>query len=180
MEELLLNYRNLIARVDSLACGIEEQIKESLTCHAGCSGCCSAITIFPVEAAALKAALDSLPVRESAAIRKLVSANAGGERCPLLMDNRCLLYESRPVICRTHGLPITFTENNKQRLDCCPLNQLDNQSLPGSAVIDLDRLNSLLVAVNSLFLKESGCSSESSQRLTIVEAVTGIPACLKS
>lgn len=180
MGELLVNYRNLIARVDSLVCGIEEQLKESLTCHAGCSSCCLAITIFPVEAAALNAALDCLSPEESAAIRKQVSENADGERCPLLLNDRCLLYESRPVICRTHGLPITFKENDNQQFDCCPLNQLESESLPGSAVIDLDRLNTLLVAVNSLFLKESGFSSDSLQRLTVAEAVLGHFKCPKS
>jgi len=177
---LLLNYRNLIARIDSLTRGIAEELQSSITCHAGCSSCCTSITIFPVEAAALNAALDGLPSEESAAIRKQVASNVEGERCPLLLDNRCILYENRPVICRTHGLPITFSENNNQLLDCCPLNPLDCKSLPGSAVIDLDRLNALLVAVNSLFLKESGFNSESMQRLTIVEAVAGKFKCPKS
>lgn len=180
MKDALLNYRNLVVRIDSLTSGIKEQLSSRITCHAGCSSCCTGITIFPVEAAALNAALESLPLEESAAIKKHVSANVESEQCPLLLDNRCLLYHARPVICRTHGFPITFSENNNQHLDCCPLNPLDCESLPGSAVIDLDRLNALLVAVNSLFLKESGLTNESWQRLTIVEAVTGKLTCPKS
>lgn len=180
MNNLLCNYQNLIVRIDALASGIVNQLQSSLTCHAGCSSCCTEITIFPVEAAALSAALDSLPLEEAAAIRKQVASNAGNKHCPLLLDERCLLYESRPVICRTHGLPILFTENNHQRLDCCPRNTLDCESLPGTAVIDLDRMNTLLVAVNSLFLKESGFNSESLQRVTIVEAVAGKFRCPKN
>lgn len=180
MNDPLLNYRNLIARIDTLCRGIAEQLSGSITCRPGCSGCCTSITIFPVEAAALNAALDSLPPEEAAGIRQQVAGRAGGERCPLLTDDRCLLYGSRPVICRTHGLPIMFNQNGHQQLDCCPLNQLECESLPGSAVIDLDRLNALLVAINSLFLKESGFSGDESQRLTIADAVSGRFKCPRS
>ena len=30
----------------------------------------------------------------------------GEAPCPLLRDGACLLYEARPVLCRTHGFPL--------------------------------------------------------------------------
>lgn len=166
----LNNYRQLTARVDTLCKGIESALGAEITCSEGCSSCCTSITIFPVEAAALREAVQSLPEQEAESIRQHVADNASGERCPLLSHHRCLLYTSRPVICRTHGLPITYTEDNQQKSDCCPLNMTKTKTVSGDSVIDLDKLNSLLVAVNALYLSEAK-EPVSGERLTVAEAI---------
>jgi uncharacterized protein len=173
METVLSNYNQLVERVDALCRSIESALGEQITCSEGCSDCCTAITLFPVEAAAIKAELAALPSEEAAAIRRHVEEHAAGERCPLLFHHRCLLYAVRPIICRTHGLPILVTEENTQRVDCCPLNLTESESLPGSAVIDLDRLNTLLVAVNALFLSQTEEIPDLAERLTIAETILG-------
>lgn len=170
MEDLLNNYRQLVARIDALCHGIVEALGEQITCSAGCSDCCTAITLFPVEAAALAAALEVLPEREAEEIRRYVAEHAEGERCPLLRQHRCLLYTARPIICRTHGLPIIYGTGQERRIDYCPLNLTGSESLPGSAIIDLDNLNSLLVAVNALFLSKSD-AQDTPERITIAEAL---------
>jgi len=119
----------------------------------------------------LNAALEALPETSQAAIRRHVAGHSGGERCPLLEDHRCLLYSARPIICRTHGFPIIYTEGRERKVDCCPLNLVDgDQSMPGSAIIDLDRLNTLLVAVNILYLSHADDAVQP-ERLTIAEAL---------
>ena len=171
MDNLLDNYFQMVARVDALCRGIQDVLTGRITCSEGCSSCCTAITLFPVEAVALNAALETLPDARRAKVRRHVAAHAGGERCPLLENHRCLLYAARPIICRTHGLPIIYSEGSERKVDCCPLNLGEGeQPLPGSAVIDLDQLNTLLVAVNVLFLSQAdaGCLPE---RLTIAEAL---------
>lgn len=171
MSDLLDNYRQLVARIDALCGAIQASLGEQITCSEGCSSCCTAITLFPVEAAALQAALNQLPEQEAEAIRRHVSLQAGNERCPLLLNHRCLLYQARPIICRTHGLPIIYTEDNQRKSDCCPLNLSEAESISGSSVIDLDKLNALLVAVNALYLSQAE-TEEPAERLTIVEALT--------
>ncbi|NVN91768.1 MAG: YkgJ family cysteine cluster protein [Desulfuromonadales bacterium] len=171
MEQILDNYRNLIARVNELCTDIEQALQGQITCSEGCSACCASITIFPVEAAALREQLTKLPVEEAEAIRRYVAQHATGVCCPLLSNQRCLLYEARPIICRTHGLPILFTEDNQQRLDCCPLNLTSSESLSGSHIVDLDRLNVVLVAVNALFLKQTQAPSDLPERQSIAEAL---------
>lgn len=171
MENLLDNYCQMVARVDALCRGIQAVLSGQITCSEGCSDCCTAITLFPVEAAALNAALEALPEDQRDAIRHHVAAHAGGERCPLLEDHRCLLYAARPIICRTHGLPIIYTEGNERKADCCPLNLSEgDQPVSGSAIIDLDRLNTLLVAVNALYLSHVEADGQP-ERLTIAEAL---------
>jgi len=171
MENLLENYYQMLARVDALCRGIRDVLAGRITCSEGCSSCCTAITLFPAEAAALNAALEALPYARQAAIRRHVAGHAGGERCPLLEDHRCLLYDARPIICRTHGFPIIYTEGSERKVDCCPLNLGEGeQPLSGSAIIDLDRLNTLLVAVNALFLSQADANGLP-ERLTIAEAL---------
>jgi len=173
MVDLLDNYWQVIARVDDLCRGIESALRGQISCSEGCSSCCTAISLFPVEAAALRAALDALPEEEASAIRSHLEEHAGGERCPLLSHDRCLLYDARPVICRTHGLPILYSDGNERRVDCCPRNLDGCETLSGSAVIDLDRLNVLLSAVNALFRSQSEAPAELPERITIAEALMG-------
>ena len=171
MENLLDNYYQMVVRVDALCRGIQDVLSSQITCSEGCSSCCTAITLFPVEAAALNAALEALPQADRAAILCHVAEHAAEERCPLLEHHRCLLYDARPIICRTHGLPIIYTEGNEQKGDCCPLNLSESeQPVSGSAIIDLDRLNTLLVAVNALFLSQADANGLP-ERLTIAEAL---------
>lgn len=170
MEDLLENYSKLLARVDALCRGIRESLSGQITCSRGCSSCCTAITLFPVEAAALCAALEALPGEKRDAIRRHVAEHADGERCPLLEDHSCLLYEARPIICRTHGFPILYTEDGQRTADCCPLNLVEGSSISGTETIDIDRLNTLLVAINALFLSHSD-ALDLPERLTIAEAL---------
>jgi Fe-S-cluster containining protein len=170
MSHFLENYRQLTARVDALCKAIAATLGEQITCSAGCSSCCTSITVFPVEASALRVALKSLPDRQAEEILRHVLEHAEGERCPLLLHHRCLLYEARPIICRTHGLPIVYTTDGRPSSDCCPHNLTGTESLPGSSVIDLDKLNTLLVAVNSIYLSQTE-SAEPDVRVTIAEAL---------
>jgi len=170
MNEQLSNYYQLVEKVDILCRQIEEQLSGHVTCRAGCASCCKAITIFPVEAAALQQALGELTHDQIEAIRRHVAANQSGEVCPLLKGERCLLYVARPIICRTHGLPIMFTENGQRRVDYCPLNLQGLGKLPGTAVINLDSLNLLLVTVNAHYLQQCG-KPVSAERVGIWEAI---------
>lgn len=171
MPHLLENYKQLVARVDALCDVISSSLGGQITCSAGCSSCCTAITVFPVEAAVMRETLDSFPALQAEEIRRHVLEHADGERCPLLLHHHCLLYDARPIICRTHGLPIIYTHNGQRNSDCCPLNMNETESLSGAQVVDLDKLNTLLAAVNSIYLSRSD-GAESPERLTIAEVIT--------
>jgi len=123
-----------------------------------------------VEAAAMLAALNNLPEPQAEEIRRYVLEHTGRERCPLLSHHRCLLYDARPIICRTHGLPIVYDADGERKSDCCPLNLTDNAPLSGTNVVDLDKLNTLLVAVNSIYLAQAD-STNTGTRVAIAEAI---------
>ena len=174
INELLRNYRDLLARVDLICRGIEAEFGALIACRAGCDGCCRQISFSRVEVAALAAALDDFPPEQAALIRARARDASPAGPCPLLENGLCLLYAARPIICRTHGLPLLTQGEGGPTVDFCPLNFRDLDSLPGRAVIDLDRLNTALVAINALFVAES-CQNAppEKERMTIAEALCG-------
>lgn len=170
-KENLANYLSLLSRVDQLCGKITEQFSEQITCRAGCSGCCRHLSLFPVETANLVMAVKNLPDEIKAILSgRLQWAESGS--CPLLLNDCCTIYHSRPVICRTHGLPLVTETDGGRVVDCCPENFRAVESLPGSAVINLETLNSALVAINAVFIVNNADERfRISDRYTIAEII---------
>ncbi len=152
----------LSARVDQHAARAAETLGAKLSCHRGCTGCCQReVTVFPVEAERLRR-----HVAEHGA-----PGAAAGVGCPMLgADGGCRVYEVRPMICRSHGLPIRFastgapedparrtpgtTSPATEARDVCPLNAdagLDVWAVDAGALLNIDVLNAQLFAINRLF-----------------------------
>jgi uncharacterized protein len=165
------NYLALRSRVDELCQKTSTLLQDAMACRPGCDACCRHLSVFAVEAAALRDALSALPEPDAARVRAASDSAAPDGPCPLLHDGLCLLYEARPVICRTHGLPLLIDRDGEKGVDFCPENFQGLSSIPGSAVIDLERLNQLLMAINALFLQ----SSPGPERLTVAQALCGQP-----
>jgi Fe-S-cluster containining protein len=168
----LLNYRDFVDKVNVLCRKIEAEYYEQMACRKGCDGCCLHFSLFWVEAVNLAAALEELPESRVAQIREQARTASPDGPCPLLENGACILYGVRPIICRTHGFPILTREGDKPAIDFCPRNFRGVDSLPGDAVIDLDRLNTLLAAINAHFVSEffQG-KTPARERLTIAEAL---------
>jgi len=171
MDSKLANYRALVVRVDELCRQIGEGWKAHIVCHQGCDSCCRHLQLFPVEAAALAAALHTLPPAEVLELQGR-ARQSSPDACPLLVEGSCRLYAARPLICRTHGLPLLMTGAQGAHVDYCPKNFTGVVSLPASAVIDLERLNTALVAINQLYLRENqGEAIRSPERIAIAAAL---------
>ena len=153
LDALLADYRQLIAKVDAHVAGVVAACADQLACKPGCSSCCRHLTVTAVEAFALAGALRERPSGEVERLRALAAAAAGDMDCPLLAGGLCQLYAARPLICRTHGLPLLVEDEAGQRVDFCPLNFTAAESLPSSLVLDLEKLNTLLALVNRRFLE---------------------------
>ena len=169
--ERLHNYRNLLAKVNELCSRIRSEYGDVIFCMEGCDGCCRHISLFPVEAVALAAALQEFSPEECAHIRKLARASSA-EACPLLENGRCLLYAYRPIICRTHGFPMLAGREGEKALDFCPKNFKGVASFNATAVLNLDLLNATLASINAVFI--SSCERDpckSKERFSIAEAL---------
>lgn len=153
-DENLANYLSLLSRADQLCAKITEQFAEQICCRAGCSSCCQHLSLFPVETANLIKAVRKLPDEIKAILSGRSHWPESGP-CPLLLDDCCTVYDSRPVICRTHGLPLLAEVDGVRAVNCCPENFRGAESLPGSAVINLETLNSALVVINAVFVSKN-------------------------
>jgi len=161
------NYRALLLRVDEMCSQTATRFASQISCRPGCDSCCRHLSIFAVEADALLRALRELPEAQAEVILRAAAASTPDAPCPLLQDGLCLMYLARPIICRTHGLPLLINRDGTSGIDFCPENFRDATSIPGSAVINLERLNATLAAINTLFMQ----SVPGPERLTMSQAL---------
>lgn len=157
--DIFSSYRSLLARIDAFAEQLKDRYGSQIACGPGCAGCCGQVLeLLPVEFYHLQAAAGRMALSGPA-------PSAGA--CPVLHDGLCRLYDCRPVICRTHGMPLLLEEGGRQRVDCCPENftGLALDRLPGDSLLHLERVNLLLVSINHVFAAARGVDAR--ERLSI-------------
>ena len=108
---------DLHAEVDRRARVLAESHRERMQCGRGCFGCCvDDLTVFEVEAEKIRAGADLL----------LASGTPHPPgRCAFVGDEgECRIYELRPYVCRTQGLPLRWLDHEAEAeyRDICPLN----------------------------------------------------------
>ena len=158
-----VQYRALVAKVDSFAQDVTESQSQWLTCDAGCSGCCqNRRSAFAVENAEIRAYLNLQPkgLRAQLSERLTTQAVRNGERCIFLNESdRCDVYPVRPIICRTHGPAVKLPDGE---LAWCALNFEDMTndevvaSVPSHSILDIDLINQMLAIINQQFLTAAG------------------------
>lgn len=86
-------------------------------CRAGCADCCRSLAQLPSLAVAEWERLEAaVPAAQQAAVaqrvREQLARGQGPYTCPWLdpSSDRCLVYEARPVACRTYGF---YVERDK-------------------------------------------------------------------
>lgn len=126
-----------------------------MRCAPGCDQCCHVrFSVFTVEAEGIRAALLALetsdPLRR-ARVRQQADDPAGGDRCPMLVEHQCAVYEARPIICRSHGTPVLIEDPGEPpRQECCPLNFREAPPDPLS-VLRLEAINQPLTVMARMF-----------------------------
>jgi hypothetical protein len=153
-KDLFADYRRLIAKVDDFSARIIRAHRPHFACRLGCTECCPPdLHLLPVEFSFMSERFASLPKGVQRAIRQNGASGMHDRSCSLLHEGVCLMYEHRPVICRTHGLPLLILEDGQEHRDCCPKNFVGYPlvRLPRKDLVDLDTLNAMLVVVNIVF-----------------------------
>ena len=153
IQNCLKPYRDLVTRVDGLLDRVRNRYPADLACYKGCKCGCRNLSIFPIEALSLSTAIQALPAQNAAALRQRAD-NYSIWDCPLLEDGACGLYPFRPIICRTHGFPLRTIYKGRASIGCCRRNFKNRPSIPDDAIVDLDRINHLLRAINATAVGE--------------------------
>ncbi len=141
-------YRSLVCEVDELGEKLSTEHKTHMKCKKGCDLCCMDYSVFPVEYYAIQNALEE----QSVDFQDSVDGS-----CIFLKDHVCQIYENRPVICRTHGLPLLFMNNDQWELSACELNftEFDDEEFNTENTFPQDKFNSKLFLLNQKFIKEN-------------------------
>lgn len=163
-DEVLARYRELGDYCDTLALLVRERFGENWQCRAGCSGCCRLSTVCGLEAVVLLKTGLGFSLSES------------GEQCCLLKEDRCQVYDNRPLICRTHGLPLVSSALTDGEVDCCPLNLpalAGVTELEANLVQNLDRLTENLMRLNLAFFLVLGRPELAEVRFPLASLVAG-------
>lgn len=124
-----------------------------MKCKEGCSKCCyTDISIFKVESERIKDWFNSKDEEAQKNLKRLWSTQNEAKACPFLYEEKCSIYDVRPVICRTQGAPLFLASENA--LDYCPLN-FETEDPPKEDWLNLERLNTMLsLAAKSAGLEE--------------------------
>ncbi len=136
----------LTAKIDAFFARVEARHGDDMQCRTGCSDCCHVrLSITQVEADAIRALVESWPAERRAAL-----ANPGGpaEHCAALdVTGRCRIYDARPVVCRSHGVPIRLREGSLPVIRACHRNFTHTE--PASdCILDQETLSTLVLAVD--------------------------------
>lgn len=159
---LLARFDELCAKVDDFAARVQASHAEEMACRAGCDGCCRArLTVTLLEAAAIDRALSALSAhapKERARIAALAARadDPAHPRCAALDEHgRCVIYAARPLVCRSHGLPIRVRSRSQQGrlpvVQSCELNFVARgpASVAPSDVLDQETLSTVLFALDA-------------------------------
>ncbi len=137
----------LSAKIDAFFARVEARHGDDMQCATGCSDCCHVrLTLTEVEAAEIRRELASWP----AARRSAIAANAAAstDRCAALdPSGRCLIYAVRPVVCRSHGVPIRMREDSLPVVRSCFRNFTQIAPEP-DCILDQSTLSALVLAVD--------------------------------
>lgn len=163
-------YRSLRSRIDEKIRRLEGLHGTDITCHPGCAACCVNLTVFPVEFFAI---LEDL--KETYTLRKGLLFDESAP-CGFLHEGLCQIYQFRPIICRTHGMPILFLNDSQEEpaweVSFCELNFQNRTGIEftDDALLDIETINAELNSINDQFissLPEKGFSAR--QRIHLKE-----------
>jgi len=125
LKSALKELENLYKQLEKEVTPIEKIHAQRLNCKKGCFDCCvDEISVFEIEAENIKS--------RYAEFLKNEKAGPLGACAFLDKDGGCRIYEDRPYVCRTQGLPLRWIQEQKdgnyvELRDICPLNETDQK-----------------------------------------------------
>ena len=147
-------YYRLREEVDSKVAVLEKLHKDWMACKKGCCGCCMNLSVWPVEFYSI---LDQM----KSAYRPRPVLNEDNECGFLDGQGGCQIYPFRPILCRTHGLPLVYwheeTEPPGWGVMFCEQNftKADKIDFGPDTTLNMDEVNERLARINVAFLEES-------------------------
>ncbi len=142
-------YRKLVNKIEQSTKVLEDIHSKHMMCKNGCDLCCIDFSIFPVEYYFI---LNELEKDET---RLELELNQKGNTCAFLKNHSCSIYNHRPIMCRTHGFPLIYVnDEDENELSACELNftEFDYEDFTMENTLPQDKFNSKLFLLNREFI----------------------------
>ena len=148
-----MQLNQLHSKVSNFFDEVQSRNNEAMSCKAGCARCCYVdLSVFKIEADYIEKWFSHLSYEEKLKrIGEWEKPHIAGS-CLFLRDEKCTIYEARPTICRSQGLPLKFEIDGEIGVDACPLN-FEDLEVELKDCLDLDRVNLIL---STLEVQHSG------------------------
>lgn len=159
---LMAQYAALCRYCDQAFAAALGRYPDHMQCANGCASCCILETVAPLEAAVIAAHL-------AAAGPPVMPARAAHQCVFLDRAASCAVYPVRPIICRTHGMPLQYPE--METLDICPLNFSDQHPLDiePQYALDAERIAANLLRLNLAFCMLMGSREAAGERIPLAD-----------
>jgi Fe-S-cluster containining protein len=148
IEEIEHRFEQLLREIEKSSTQLHKQHIDQTVCKKGCDKCCMNFNLLPVEFYSILSSIKGKPIK--------IELTGNTDSCPFLSDHTCQIYQFRPSICRSHGLPILNMdeEGENWELSYCPLNftQSDEDYFTHENCFQQDLFNSKLYLLNQEFI----------------------------
>lgn len=144
-------YHEIVKVTDRKTVALEKSHHKHMQCKNGCDLCCIDFSIFPVEYYSI---LNDL---KSENINPHPHQNENNETCVFLKNHSCTIYDHRPIMCRTHGFPLLYAnDDGDYELSVCELNFTDFNfgDFTMKNTLPQDKFNSMLFVLNRQFVAD--------------------------
>ncbi len=144
-------YRELRNEIEASSGKLAKEHSVHMKCKKGCDLCCMDYSIFPIEFHFIVNELNKKQLNFS------MQDDSETDVCAFLKNHACSIYEQRPIICRTHGLPLLFMNDDTEwELSVCDLNftEFDFQEFTLDNTFSQDKYNSKLFMLNKNFITQ--------------------------
>lgn len=144
-------YKTLISKIDRETARLEKMHYKHMQCKNGCDLCCIDFSIFPVEYYSI---LNDL---KNENFNPELQYNKNSDTCAFLQNHSCTIYQYRPIMCRTHGFPLLYAnDEGDYELSACELNftNFDYEDFTMENTLPQDKFNSMLFVLNRQFIAD--------------------------
>jgi len=168
---LITQYQKLCQYCDNVFAATHEAFRSHIRCARGCAACCILETIVPLEAYVIASYLHTSTPLTNPVLQD--RADQPAEQCVFIHNNECTIYPVRPIICRTHGLPIIYPD--REEIDTCPLNftDVDLTSIDKRFLFDVETITENLTRLNLAFCIMTQKKESAGDRIPLHDLLTG-------
>ena len=181
----------LTQKVDAFFACVTARHGTDMQCQTGCADCCHVrLTITAVEAAAVRALVTGWPSERRRTLAHTGPTHEPGEisggggahgthgidRCAALDGaGRCKIYEARPLVCRSHGVPIRLRRGSLPVVQACHRNFTHTTADP-DCILDQATLSAMLYAIDAAEAAAAGADHDAGRRIDLAGLLADLAA----